>query len=90
MITESEYNQLTQYINIIETVVKNQSAVDLHIEFLDTIRTICKKYNVLGCNNCQRELYLCICRMYDRYLEYKNNLIQNAKVVKRKNTKISK
>lgn len=90
MITESEYNQLTQYIELLETVVKNQSAVDLPIEFLDTVKTICRTYNYLGCMNCQRDLYLCVCRLYDRYLEYKNNLNSNAKVVKRKNTKISK
>lgn len=87
-LTKDDYDILTDNLPTIELIVRNASASNISIDFRETIVRMGKRYNMIGCDSCNRELYLCICRLYDNYLEYKNNLTTNGnqKNRKKKNT----
>lgn len=78
-LTKEDYEILTPYLPTIEMIVRNASASNISIDFRETIVRMGKRYNMIGCDTCNRELYLCICRLYDKYLDYKNKLNKNGK-----------
>lgn len=83
-LTKDDYDILTDNLPTIEKIVRNASASNISIDFRETIVRMGKRYNIIGCDTCNRELYLCICRLYDKYLDYKNNLMTNGKQKNRK------
>lgn len=78
-LTKEDYEILTSYLPIIETIVRNASCSNIPLDFRTAIVNMGKKYKTISCDSCNRELYLCICRLYDKYLEYKNKLKKNGK-----------
>lgn len=70
-LTKEEFEKLTPYLPTIEMVVRNQAASQLSIDFLNLINEIAQKYKLSNCQTCQRQLYITITRIYDRYLEYR-------------------
>lgn len=78
-LTKEDYEILTPYLPQIETIVRNESCSNIPLDFRNTIVEMGKKYKTISCDSCNRELYLCICRLYDKYLEYKNKLKKNGK-----------
>lgn len=83
-LTKEDYDILADNLPTIEMIVKNASASNISIDFRDTIVRMGKRYNMIGCDSCNRELYLCICRLYDKYLDFKNNLTTNGSKKRKK------
>lgn len=77
--TKEDYEILTPYLPDIERIVRNESCSNIPLDFRNTIVDMGKKYKTISCDSCNRELYLCICRLYDKFLEYKNKLNKNGK-----------
>ena len=83
-LTKEDYDILTDNLPTIEMIVRNASASNISIDFRETIVRMGKRYNMIGCDTCNRELYLCICRLYDKYLDFKNNLMTNGSKKRKK------
>lgn len=77
-LTKEDYKILTPYLPDIEKIVTNASCSNISLDFRNTMVEMGKRYKIISCDSCNRELYLNICRLYDKYLEYKNKLKKNG------------
>ena len=56
-LTKEDYEILTSYIPLIETIVRNASCSNIPLDFRTAIVNMGKKYKTISCDSCNRELY---------------------------------
>ena len=85
MITKEEYLILDKHIRNIELIVRNSAISQIPIDFRNDCLSIAKKYKIdAGCDTCNRSFALTVSRLYNKYLEYKNNNKTDGNNKKRK------
>ena len=84
MITKEQYKILDKHISTIKTIVVNQAFSNVTISFREDMVKVGKELGYNFCSTCNSGLYNLVTHLYNKYIEYKNNIKKNGKTVQSK------